>query len=294
MEIHAGTGAARIAYFSGTGGVKRIANAFLRELVGKGLPATVTALEGPTLQGGWGEAGKPGLLILLFAVHAFDAPEPVYTWVRNTDFTGVRAAVLSVSGGGEVWPNTGCRAALADELAQKGALVCYDRMLVMPSNVAVDSGDHGAMHLLAALPRKVQAIADDLLAGRERHDRRRLSPIRRWFSSLEKRMAHRINRGYRLIDCTGCGWCEHQCPTQSIVMKEGKPVFQDSCVACLRCVYSCPQGAIKCRNFLVLKKGYGLDELEKRMEGVELKPVEQCCKGAAWAGVREYLLNPDK
>jgi ferredoxin len=59
---------------------------------------------------------------------------------------------------------------------------------------------------------------------------------------------------------------------------------------CFRCVYSCPNKAIKSKSFQVLKCGFNISELEKRMEGVELEPVEKCCKGAP---VRKYLLDND-
>lgn len=285
----------RIACFSGTGGARRAAEALLREFTAQGASASLLMLEGPALRGGWSKEAKPDLLVLVFAVHAFDAPQPVYDWLRGTDLSGVRGVVLSVSGGGEVWPNTGCRAALIAELGAHGCTVTYDRMLIMPSNVAVDVGDHAAMHMLRVLPVKAKAIVDDLLSGRERHDPRRLSPFRRWFSALEKMQAHQISGKYRLAGCTGCGWCARNCPTGSIEMKDGKPAFHAGCVACLRCVYGCPAHAIKSGyRIVVFPKGYSLNELERRMKGVELKPVEQCCKGWACAGVRKYLLNPDE
>ncbi len=49
--------------------------------------------------------------------------------------------------------------------------------------------------------------------------------------------------------CIGCGICEAECPTNSIKLKEGKPIFiNDKCALCLHCVHSCPNFAIHYRN----------------------------------------------
>ncbi len=284
----------RIACFSGTGGARRAAEALLREFAAQGATASLLILESPVLRGGWSTEGKPDLLVLVFAVHAFDAPQPVYDWLRGTDLSGVRGVVLSVSGGGEMWPNTGCRRAVIATLQSRGCDVFYDRMVIMPCNWVIDSGDHVAMHLLCVLPGKARAIAGDILAGRERHGQGRMGAIRRRVSAMEKAGVHRVSESFRLEGCTGCGWCERSCPVGSITLAGGKPVFGDKCVACFRCVYGCPAHAIKSKNFMIIQKGFSIEALEKRMAGVELKPVEQCCKGWAWAGVRKYLMNLDE
>lgn len=79
----------------------------------------------------------------------------------------------------------------------------------------------------------------------------------------------------------------------NIEMRDKTPYFKDRCVMCFRCVYACPSKAIKSKSFQVLKNGYSLSDLEKRMEGVELELVEKCCKGILWAPMRRYLLDKD-
>jgi ferredoxin len=70
-----------------------------------------------------------------------------------------------------------------------------------------------------------------------------------------------------------------------------KPKFSDRCIICTRCVYGCPSSAIKAKGPLALKHGFDLEAVERRMKGVELKPVGQC--GKVWynKGVRDYLLD---
>jgi ferredoxin len=44
--------------------------------------------------------------------------------------------------------------------------------------------------------------------------------------------------------CTGCGLCEKKCPTGSVSLIGGKPVWSSTCEQCMRCVNFCPQEAI--------------------------------------------------
>lgn len=284
----------QIVCFSGTGGARRVAEAFAKDMEGRGIEARLTALEQP----GAGEKeiqAKPAdLLILVFAVHAFDAPAPVYAWAESAGLEGVRAAVISVSGGGDHWPNTGCRNAICAALERRGAEVFYEKMMVMPCNWVIPIGDAAAMHLVSAVPDKVKKILDAVLAGRTRRTRSKMGFARAWVTKKEKQGTRKFPETISVCeDCKGCGWCARNCPTGNIGIKDGRPVFGESCVMCFRCVYGCPSRALQSKNFMVLKGGFDLDGLEKRMRGVPLPPVEECFKGRMWKAVREYMLDED-
>lgn len=46
-------------------------------------------------------------------------------------------------------------------------------------------------------------------------------------------------------NCIGCGLCEKVCPTGTLKVQNGKPVWETkSCALCLGCVHRCPQKAI--------------------------------------------------
>ncbi|MDD2216113.1 MAG: hypothetical protein PHR60_08170, partial [Eubacteriales bacterium] len=100
--------AVRIVYFSGTGGTARAAACFdasfrKRGVKTKNLEITMSAVKRDYLVS---DNLKEDLLILLYPVHAFNAPEPIYKWIDdNTDNQTTRAVVISVSGGGEITPN---------------------------------------------------------------------------------------------------------------------------------------------------------------------------------------------
>lgn len=84
-------------------------------------------------------------------------------------------------------------------------------------------------------------------------------------------ISQRANQGTRedfsLGDgCTGCGICISSCPTGSIVMEGGKPLFPESCIGCKACALSC-SGHLLSFGSLKSEKCYPLDRdglLEER------------------------------
>ena len=46
-------------------------------------------------------------------------------------------------------------------------------------------------------------------------------------------------------ECISCGKCARECPTKTIIMECGKPVWNNArCTLCLSCVHNCPVNAI--------------------------------------------------
>ena len=57
--------------------------------------------------------------------------------------------------------------------------------------------------------------------------------------------------------CISCGSCEKICPTGSIEIKSGKPVFTwKTCAQCMACVQWCPAKAINCGKETETRKRY--------------------------------------
>lgn len=284
----------KIAYFSGTGSTARVANAFEKELTGRG----VSVIKSEIRKGNLLSEDREDLLVLLFAVHAFNAPGIVYKWIDSLPYNNdmpVSAAVISVSGGGEIMPNTACRVSSIRKLEKKNYRVVYEKMIVMPSNWVVKTDDGLAIRLLGVLPSKVEKIADELLTGIVRRTRPKL--VDRIFSKageMEKTGTKFFGEKIRINgNCNGCGWCEKSCPANNISTSNNRPVFGRECFLCLKCIYGCPNKALEAGafKFIVLNEGYDLKAIEKRMEGIEPAPVENLAKGYLWKGVKQYLLE---
>ncbi|HNW86733.1 MAG TPA: EFR1 family ferrodoxin [Candidatus Limiplasma sp.] len=279
-----------IVYFSGTGGTARVARAFQAALDSRGISTALTELNGPPYP-----AVNADLLVLLYPVYAANAPQPVREWLAVAPAgEGRCAAVLSVSGGGEVSPNTACRVYPARRLAQKGYRVLWDSMLVMPSNFMIPYSDALCALLLREAPRRAEQIVGNLLAGNVRRshpllwDRMltRLLGIERFGSRM---FGKQLRAGDR---CNGCGWCARHCPRGNITLKADRPVFGDRCVLCTRCLYGCPTNAITpgFGKFALLRDGFNLDAIEARTAQTDDFPsVEALTHGIAMNGVRKYL-----
>lgn len=283
----------KIAYFSGTGNTARVAGILEKELIGRGISVVKSEIRAGNIV----SDEKEDLLVLLFAVHAFNSPAAVYNWINSLPNNNrpIPAAVISVSGGGEMTPNTACRVSSIRKLEKKNYTVVYEKMVVMPSNWVVKTPDGLAVRLLEILPLKVEHIADDLLAGAVRRTRPKLvDRIISRAGEIEKTGTKFFGQKIRVNrNCNGCGWCANRCPANNIRMSGNRPVFGRECFLCLRCIYGCPNNALTAGilKFIILKDGYDLKDIEKRMKGIKPAPLEDLAQGYLWKGVREYLLE---
>lgn len=286
----------QIAYFSGTGGTKRVAACFNEALRQRGCSTLLTPLDLSDDKSGMGSDVLPEteILFVIFAVHAFDAPEIVYSWMKRISSYQKKTVVISVSGGGEVWPNTGCRSNVIEALEHKGYDVVYEKMMCMPCNWVTPMNDEMAMWLLNALPEKAQKIVECVLSGQRRRTHHKKGKLQNSITELEKKGVKDFGKTIAVSNaCTSCGYCSKICPVQNISIKDGKPNFQSRCLMCFRCIYACPAKAMSSKNFMVLKKGFSIRDTEKRMKDKALSPIKKSCKGLFWIGVRKYLTDRD-
>lgn len=286
----------QIVYFSGTGGTARVAACLAQAFATRGSAVVSLSLEcrrnGDPPPAAIGSSVN--LLVLLYPVYAFGAPTPIHDWLaRLPEGNGLRCAVLSVSGGGEIWPNTASRVSCIRRLEKRGYAVFYERMLVMPSNSISPTTAHLAVRLLEILPAKAGHCVQEILSGVRRRQRKLwTAELIAALSSMEKIGAKRFGRSLKAdARCTGCGICADRCPRANIHMDGDRPRFGKSCVICLRCVYDCPAKSIApSRLFrgLLLKEGYSLEQIEGSLW--EEQPSSSTDKtGLLFAGVQKYL-----
>ena len=286
-----------LVYFSGTGGTRMITEAIDLILKGKGCETWIFPLDyqinrsfimnREVLQ-------KTDFLFVLYPVHAFDAPKPIYEWIEGLpDGAMKKTIVLSVSGGGDVAPNKHSRSLCIQALEEKSYQVMYERMLVMPSNFAVTASDDMNMWLLKSISSKVNQIVTEIMVNKTR--RIEIGDEERQSKSIFQRLQPPVDRfGLSLFAseaCNSCGWCAARCPRLNISMVDGRPVFSDQCIMCMRCVYGCPQNAIESEKygFAIVKTGFDLIALEEKMKDRVLKPIEDLEGGILWFGVKRYL-----
>jgi len=287
-----------VAFFSGTGCAKKVAETAERQFIEQGNEVFLFNIDDhrnpDKLSEMYDYLVHADRFMLAYVVHAVDAPDPVYSWLEKIAGRAIPTAVVSVSGGGEKWPNPVCRQHCIAELEKKGFIVDYEEMIVMPCNWIFTTPDALAAHLLRALPVRMKIIVTAFLAGQKRRlPYRKPDLIQKMMPIGEKENSWKFPKSIRITsECTSCGLCARKCPTGNISMKDGKPIFAKSCVFCFRCVYACPAHAMKSNNFMVLKKGFDIERFEKLLDDPAMTDpgdYRKMTKGMLWAGVRDYL-----
>lgn len=280
-----------IVYFSGTNGTKYIAHT-VGDLLGDS--TQILSLDEPIDHDQINLAiDNSRRLVLLYPVYACMPPELVFDWIRNICISQPKEAiVISVSGGGEMYPNTGCRYDAKRALEKKGYTIIYDTMMCLPSNWSIQTNPYTSAWLIKAVPVRLRQIITDIESGVYRTTKNRLDIFRRLLSKLSHLQANIFTKTIDIDDkCTLCGWCEQNCPTNNIVIIDGNVEFKDRCNMCFRCIYGCQMGAMSSKSNQVLEDGYDIGELVKVAGETTLPPIKVCTKGLLWIGVRKYLLQ---
>lgn len=225
------------------------------------------------------------IIVVLFPVHAFDSPEPIYKWIKSLlQSNGLPVAIISVSAAGEYWINRACRTGSIKALTQKGYNVFYERMIIMPFNMLIATKESISIRLLQVLPSKAASTTSEILSMKNRRTYPSLiSKILTFACKVEKIWVKFFGKELTARkSCTHCGQCAQNCPLGNINMRFGKPQFGWHCVACLRCIYACPTNAIYPRisRYMTVNGGYDLKKLEKQIDGIKLESDEKLASGS--------------
>lgn len=293
-----------IVYYTGTGSTGIIAESTLVNLKERGIDAEAFRLTHSSKEKLSELTQVYDGLILMYAVHAFNAPEPVYEWLDHLGSVSAKPAmVISVSGGGEMVSNTACRVAVIKKLASKGYKVTTEAMAAMPNNWMSPNPDIVSSALIAIVPQKVASWMDAFLAGKPVAvvPVKAIDRVITKVGTLEKHGGYLFGKNIKVgSTCNGCGWCVKNCPAGNIAFpelsKEQKPVFSKVCQFCLGCVYGCPQKALTPGKlkFAVIKSGYSIKDIKNKEtldlnDPAILNQLSEALGESGWVGVKRYL-----
>lgn len=257
-----------VLYFSGTGNTARIAELLKCEMNRQGAECRIMPLERLTLGQEKVDFGKWDMIGLGFPVHAIDAPQIVYDALKG--FPALRMPYFLFKTAGSGFLRGGSTYRIRKSLGDTGWELKHESLYIMPANLFSRSSKSKIQKRYAVCEKQAKQYAGEIMEGYvrsmpESHFRETLFS----FASLEKEGAKKSSAGWRVSGaCNLCGLCVKDCPTANILLENGKLVFGENCLLCLRCWWYCPMRALsqKGMGLFFLKEPYKLPPLPEENE----------------------------
>lgn len=232
-----------ILYFSGTGNSRHAA-----QRMADALGDTLLSLNDRIRSGDTSPVKTGERLVIVTPTYAWRIPRLVRDWLLRTELTGAKQAWFVMTCGSEIGRANHYNRQLCVE---KGLTCMGTAQLVMPENYiamfGVPQAEEARRIVARAEPDIDRAIAA-VRAGQpfsptrdHLYDRFMSGPVNPIFYAVCVKAGP-----FTASDaCTGCGQCVRRCPTNNIVLREGKPVWGKDCTHCMACICYCPAEAIE-------------------------------------------------
>ena len=202
-------------------------------------------------------------ILFVYPVHSWGPSIPVTRFVSRLKLTGyAEQPVYSVCTCGDECGYTADM--LAKRLAARGIKQTAAYSVIMPNNYIlmagfnVDSKDVEEQKLKEA-PAQVEAIAEAICRHQNvnLYKKGSMPFLKSYFVyPLFANFATGRNSFRATNACISCGLCEKICPTGTISLVDGKPVWANTCVQCVACIHRCPVRAIEYGKETVKKGRY--------------------------------------
>lgn len=138
-----------------------------------------------------------------------------------------------------------------DEALQiNGGHLCAGFNLQMPGNCLISSAEENQKRLAQA-PSVIKEISETICkkymlyepSGKKAENG---FVEKSYFYGTHSLKRLTLMKNFRITkDCIGCGVCASVCPTDNIVINDGKAVHKEQCAACYACLHWCPKHAVK-------------------------------------------------
>jgi ferredoxin/flavodoxin len=234
---------AKIIYFSGTGNTAYIASYIEKQLKSRGVEVLCLALENTRPE----ENIKADVLYFGFPIYACEMPLFVKEYIKQLpegQGTKIRLFCTKAYFSGKAMIKA------AQLFKQKGyqVLSWYERKMPGSDGLAFLKKEGRAAKKLIANFSPDPGDLDCWLANQEEFDipEQIYDPAGALFGWLLEAAMAGIKKKYHADDrCISCGLCARICPPGNIALKDGKVIFSNKCILCMRCIHQCPVEAIQ-------------------------------------------------
>lgn len=204
-------------------------------------------------------------LIIMYAVHAFNAPKVVKDFIKHLPSGKAKYVSLVAVGCNDTWINDAATAEIQRMLTNKDYKVCVQKVIAMPLTLVMAFPEALIKEQIASSDEIIAALAADITAcvvvSKDVAFKTKvikkvgaIEPLAARFFGLEL---------HAKKSCIQCELCVKNCPTKNIKMAQnGKIKFKFKCSMCLRCIYQCPRKSITpyVSKFIPIKEGYDINK----------------------------------
>lgn len=232
-----------IFYYSGTGNSK-----YAAKRIADALGDTLLSMNERIKAGDFSPVETGERLVVVTPTYAWRIPRIVRDWLMKTELRGAERIWFVMTCGSEIGDAGSYNRALCQA---KGVGCMGTAQLVMPENYIAmfnaPQADEARAIVAKAEPdidRVIASIrAEEAFAPTRRnlYDRFMSGPVNPIFYSFcVKADAFTVSDA-----CVGCGRCEKLCPTNTVTLHDGRPVWGKGCTHCMACICYCPAAAIE-------------------------------------------------
>lgn len=206
------------------------------------------------------ESQKPWVIVT--PTYAWRVPRIVRDWLDKTELRGARDIYFVMTCGSDIG-NAGSY--IEKWCAGKGLNFMGCAEVVMPENYIImftAPSPKEEAEIIVRANGRLDSLAQSIAKG-EGFEKPHIRLMDRLSSGIVNDVFYAAfvkSKKFRATDkCVGCGKCADMCPTKSISIENGKPVWGDDCTHCSACICRCPKQAIEYGRGTKGKRRYYLD-----------------------------------
>lgn len=232
-----------ILYFSGTGN-----SAYVAKYISRMVEDDVLNLFQKLRDHEYSSLSSDKPWVVVTPTYAWRIPRIVSEWMRQTKLSGSKEIYFVLTCGDGIGNAGAYLEKFCDILGMK-YMGCAQ--IVMPENYIAmfkTPGAEEAKDIIRKAAPSIDEVCSALKKGKPLANRK-ISPVGKICSGVVNKafypMFVHADKFTVKDTCVSCGKCEELCPMSNVKIKDGKPVWGNSCTHCMACICHCPTEAIE-------------------------------------------------